>query len=830
MIKYTIFLFLTLLSLFGDAQVTVNSLAELKPYLDDNNVNVKLAPGTYKVTADDFKNDVYDSQVSILGDVDDVLFLFEGNDNTYDFTGVTIEVETAVFNEVRNDLHEVQIIGNNNVLKNLTMVDDGSVYDKPRTRVRNVVMDGEYNRLEGFHISSKGSSPYGYGDAFGKGGGPVISHNKHSTLLVRGNYNHVKNCTMIHRTYGHCIFMQAADHATIEGCYVEGEVRSTDDMLAEEGTGSAADKVGFMTTWGYKLPAGYMMSTGEAGIRAYNAGATIVNGVGYEAGTSNPTVINCTIKHMRTGVTLAHAKGTKYVEGCTAIGCENGFSLGSGTLLNCSADCAYGPVYANTYQNDKNFHAEITILAAIDPYYNGSKSVAYFGGSNHNVTFNGTESVVNQDLKIKLGGAKGVVRLLGTNSPTQNNLTANNMTLENHSAYPMVIVTGSDDNDIQTCGMVTDNGSRNDITPFENCEIEPTCGGFDALSTIEGEAFCETKGASIASGGIAIGSLFDGDWVKYNRVDFGDSGVNGIEMILGKKHEGMTSVDIYLDALNGELVGTIDVPNTGGWSIWETVVYKIASVTGIHDVYLSFNNPDPATGVTNVESFKFVTDVSCLLSHDAFTIIEAEDFCEMSGVQAEASSENGENIGYINNGDFIKYSNIDFGTQTANSIDVRVSSKFDGGQIEIRTDSETGKLIGSLGVDNTGGNQAWETRSVNIENMSGVHDIYLVFRGDGDGYLFNVNYFEFKESIVTGTNGDTDNGINIYPNPTNSELFISDAQGSIIELYNNTGELMLSNKVVDANHHIDMTIHVAGMYFIKVISSNRIITSKIEKK
>ncbi|WP_373942907.1 hypothetical protein OEG92_07370 [Polaribacter sejongensis] len=94
--------------------------------------------------------------------------------------------------------------------------------------------------------------------------------------------------------------------------------------------GSVADLIDFYTVWGYKLPAGYMKSTGEAGIRAYNAGETIIDGVEYSRGTSNVTVKNCTIKHLRTGVTLAHATGTKYVEGTTAIGCENGFSLGAG--------------------------------------------------------------------------------------------------------------------------------------------------------------------------------------------------------------------------------------------------------------------------------------------------------------------------------------------------------------------------------------------------------------------------------------------------------------------------------------------------------------------
>ena len=82
---------------------------------------------------------------------------------------------------------------------NLTMVDDGAVTDRPTRRATNVVIDGSENRVEGFHMTIKGSWPYGYGDCFGKGGtDAVIKHYKHSALLIRGTSNHVKNCTLIH--------------------------------------------------------------------------------------------------------------------------------------------------------------------------------------------------------------------------------------------------------------------------------------------------------------------------------------------------------------------------------------------------------------------------------------------------------------------------------------------------------------------------------------------------------------------------------------------------------------------------------------------------------
>ena len=449
-----------------NAQITVSSLGELVPYLDDDNVEVKLKPGVYSITAEDVAKGLYQKEVK-LKNLSKVLLLFEGNNSTYDFTGVTINIDTKVLQAFgKYQVHELQIIGNNNVLKNLTMVDDGSVHDAPARRATNIVMDGKNNRIEGFHVTTKGSYPYGYGDAFGKGGKVVIPHRKHSACLIRGESNHLKDSKFIHRSYGHCIFMQAASNPLIEGCYVEGEVRKTDDMLKE--TSGPAFDVDFITVWGYKLPKGYMLSTGEAGIRAYNAGETIIDGKEYRRGTSNPTVLNCTIKYMRTGVTVAHATGKKYVEGCKAIACENGFSLGSGEVVNCSADCVYGPVYSTTYERDKSYNADITILPASAPYYNGSGSVAYIGGSEHEITLKGGEEVVKEGLAIKVGGDKNSIRLMNGNFPHQNNFKASHFKLNNLTRYPVVLSDKSIEVEVNSEGKVIDLGTKNKVTQIKD--------------------------------------------------------------------------------------------------------------------------------------------------------------------------------------------------------------------------------------------------------------------------------------------------------------------------------------------------------------------------
>lgn len=444
------------------AQTEVASLAALVPYLAQDSVNVVVKKGVYNITVKDIENGTFKSHTNIDDHNALVLLLFSGNNSTYDFTDVIINVETKVLTAFKNyrEFYELQITGNNNVIKNLTLADVGSVHDHPTRRACNVVMDGASNRIEGLHLSTKGSYPYGYGETFGKGGKNVIPHFKHSAFLVRGYKNHVKNCTIIHRSYGHALFMQAADEPLIEGCYIEGTMRSTDDMLAETGTGTDGDKAGFMTYFGYKLPPGYMMSLGEGGIRAYNGGETIINGVEYNRGTSNPTIINCTVKNMRAGVTLTHATGKKYVSGTTTIGCERGFCIGTGDIVDCYADTQYGPALGVDYITDSGTNADITLLPYEGESYNGSGHVAIIIGSNHKITLRSAIPHPDQNLKIQIGGDNKTIGLLKSDE----NYTASHILLHNLTAYPIVLDEDSSGIKGVSAGKVMDEGQNNHLS------------------------------------------------------------------------------------------------------------------------------------------------------------------------------------------------------------------------------------------------------------------------------------------------------------------------------------------------------------------------------
>ncbi len=155
-------------------------------------------------------------------------------------------------------------------------------------------------------------------------------------------------------------------------------------------------------------------------------------------------------------------------------------------------------------------------------------------------------------------------------------------------------------------------------------------------------------------------------------------------------------------------------------------------------------------------------DFGSELPKSAFDKLEAESYSTQSGVQTETCTDTngGLDVGYIENGDYTVYKNVDFG-DGAKAFKARVSSATTGGNIEIRLDSITGTLAGTCAVPATGAWQTWTDVTCNVTGASGKHDVYLKFTG-GSGYLMNFNWFQFtKEPVATTIVGDLNGDKNI---------------------------------------------------------------------
>ncbi|MDR0415332.1 MAG: family 43 glycosylhydrolase [Prevotellaceae bacterium] len=126
---------------------------------------------------------------------------------------------------------------------------------------------------------------------------------------------------------------------------------------------------------------------------------------------------------------------------------------------------------------------------------------------------------------------------------------------------------------------------------------------------MEAESFNGQSGIQLeasAFSGMNICATNNNDFILYRDIDFG----NGAEAVQARIAVGSGGgrIDIRLDAANGELIGSVETKNTGGWQTWKTVTsYLSEKAKGRHDIYVVFKADNDTEGVANVDWLKFCT-------------------------------------------------------------------------------------------------------------------------------------------------------------------------------------------------------------------------------
>ena len=127
---------------------------------------------------------------------------------------------------------------------------------------------------------------------------------------------------------------------------------------------------------------------------------------------------------------------------------------------------------------------------------------------------------------------------------------------------------------------------------------------------------------------------------------------------------------------------------------------------------------------------------------DPFRRVEAETIAWADGVTTARGDSVGMYVTAIHNTDYIRVRGVDFG-QGAASFTASVASISREGDIELRLDSLGGTRIGGVHVGSTGGRSRWCQRTCPVEGATGVHDLFLVFTGEGKWPLFDFDWWQF---------------------------------------------------------------------------------------
>jgi hypothetical protein len=242
-----------------------------------------------------------------------------------------------------------------------------------------------------------------------------------------------------------------------------------------------------------------------------------------------------------------------------------------------------------------------------------------------------------------------------------------------------------------------------------------------------------------------------------------------------------------------------------------------------------FGNGVPEPGVAQVGSL------------NPYDTVQAETICFAKGVRTEVCKDvSGKmNVDSIHNNDYIKVKGVDFKTSSPKLFEARIASTTNGGSIELRIDSLNGTKIGTCTFQSTGGWQSWVTKSCEVSEVLGKHDLFFKFTG-GNGLLFNFNWWKFTLPTGIATNGNNSlkaDQVRVTVDGVNSRTvkidFIQSGlhQNIRIDLFDVKGRLLKSlvkndlgsNSLIFRLKQSDIQ---AGMYLIKASINNSTVMAR----
>jgi hypothetical protein len=218
------------------------------------------------------------------------------------------------------------------------------------------------------------------------------------------------------------------------------------------------------------------------------------------------------------------------------------------------------------------------------------------------------------------------------------------------------------------------------------------------------------------------------------------------------------------------------------------------------------------------------------------TVIQAEDYTYMAGIQTEATTDagGGLNVGYIEAGDWMSY-NVTIPVAGSYRITYRVASASTGTTLRLEKDAGATQL-GSVTIPNTGGWQNWTNVSHDVTLPAGTYAIGIATATGG----FNINYLTITsnssarmaaQNILQQLTVAENSALTISPNPvTGNQLYLKGAEKvQTLTIYDLNGHEV--KRVTKPGNIITLQSLNTGVYVIKLTrTDNSTKTIKIVKQ
>jgi beta-xylosidase len=300
-----------------------------------------------------------------------------------------------------------------------------------------------------------------------------------------------------------------------------------------------------------------------------------------------------------------------------------------------------------------------------------------------------------------------------------------------------------------------------------------------------------------------------------------------------------------------------EVPNTLGQTVWLKLVRDDHMVSGYYStdgsLWTEIGEPIDAVAMDQEQTqFNDFTGnqqgifiegkeayFDSYIYRDAYSTISAKNPANKFGVSPFSTY-----LSSIHNDDWALYAGVEFGDSDAPSNDgvdyqksvkeIQVTAASGGvsGSVEVWIDAiETGELIGTVEIEDTGGLTVYHTFNASVIEVSGNHDVYLRFKGETENQLFRIESLRFSTEITTSAEEEVAQSPTTftlsqnYPNPFNPVTQISyslqEASDVTLTIYDITGRQVqtLMNKRQSAGKHtvkFDAQNYPSGVYLYRL--------------
>jgi len=201
--------------------------------------------------------------------------------------------------------------------------------------------------------------------------------------------------------------------------------------------------------------------------------------------------------------------------------------------------------------------------------------------------------------------------------------------------------------------------------------------------------------------------------------------------------------------------------------------------------------------------------------------LEAEAANVNNGMTAEACTEGGQNMGYIDAGDYLVWNAVSIPTSGTYTIEYRVASGGTGGTISADLNAGTTQL-GNTTIAGTGGWQTWTTVSKSVTLNAGTYNFGIYAQTGG----YNVNWVRItkqgsaREAAATASEAagltEVAGAVELYPNPVTDRLQLRTAQtlsGGQYQIRDSFGLVVASGAVAAS---LDVSALKPGVYTLRL--------------